>query len=229
MKIPSNWKIKNQRFSVRSQSTFVSLRDIRVLGGHPYPLRLISGGQQGPFKSPCLCRQGYIMWPLGPCLPSSVLLCVLFSLLSPTEAPCFTSHPQGPGARAAVLIYPRSWEQRSVRKWAFWEASGGIGLLPIELLILLIIIGTSSYLSSLRVGKEIYFNYESTRELERGLHGTRVGGCRGFGDGWQCVSHLGWKQQDTVRGAWQSPVLICFHGCCSYSYCIIIIIILLLN
>lgn len=143
MKISSNWKITNQRFSLRSQSTFVSLRDIRVLGGHPYPLRLISGGQQGPFKSPCLCHQGYIMWPLGPCLLSSVLLCVLFSLLSPTEAPCFTSHPQGPGASAAVLIYPRSWEQRSVRKWAFWEASGEIGLLPIEVLIHLIIIGTS--------------------------------------------------------------------------------------
>ena len=136
-------KIKSQRFALRSQPAFlfVFLRDARVLRGHPFPLRLLSGGLQDPLKSPWLCRQGRSVWPLGASLLSSVLLCVLFSLLSPTEAPCFTSQSQGPGASATVVIYPRSWEQRRVQKSAFWEARGETGLLPIDMFF--IIVGTS--------------------------------------------------------------------------------------
>ena len=52
----------------------------------------------------------------------------------------------------------------------------------------------------LGVGREIYSNYKSTRELERGSHGIRAEGCRGFGDDWSCASNLGWKQSDTDGG-----------------------------
>ena len=43
--------------------------------------------------------------------------------------------------------------------------------------------------------------------MERGLSGTRAGGCRGFEDGQQCTSFSDWRQKDAVRGAWQSQLL----------------------
>ena len=148
MKIPSNWedKVPKVRYKVTVGFSFVFLRDTWVLGGHPYPLRLLSGGLQDPFKSPCLRRQGCSMWPLGASLLSSGLLCVLFSLLSATKAPCFTSQPQDPGACATVVIYPRSWEPRRVQKSAFWEASGETGLLPISIFFLLLLELSDSYI-----------------------------------------------------------------------------------
>ena len=133
MKIPSNWedKVPKVCYKVTVSFSFVFLKDTWVLRGHPYPLRLLSGGLQDPFKSLWLSRQGCSMWPLGASLLSSGLLCVLFSLMSATKAPCFTSQPQVPGASATVVIYPRSREQSRVQKLAFWEASGETGLLPI--------------------------------------------------------------------------------------------------
>ena len=121
MKIPSNWedKVPKVRYKVTVSFSFVFLRDAWVLGEHPCPLRLLSGGLQDPFKSPWLRRQGCSVWPLGASQLSSVLLCVLFSLSSPTKAPCFTSQPQGPGASATVVIYPRSWAQGRVQKLLF--------------------------------------------------------------------------------------------------------------
>ena len=77
----------------------------------------------------------------------------------------------------------------------------------------------------LGVSREIYSNCKSTCELERDLHGTRAGGCRGFGDDWPCASNSGWKQRDIVRGPCQSPSVLSFYGCCSDSYCITITII----
>lgn len=57
-------------------------------------------------------------------------------------------------------------------------------MLPVAHLMFFIIIGTSCLMwGFLGGGKEIYSNDESTHGVERGLSGTRTGGCRGLGDG----------------------------------------------
>lgn len=63
--------------SGHSRHSFCVSRDIRVLAGHPSPLRLVSG-RRGAFKSLWLHGQGQNVQPMVASLLSSIMLCPVF-------------------------------------------------------------------------------------------------------------------------------------------------------
>lgn len=107
--------------SGHSRHSFCVSRDIRVLAGHPYPLRLVSGRQRGAFKSPWLHGQGQNVQPMVASLLSSIMLCPVF-LFEPHGRPLASLAT--PRALEPVQLYrsTQAAESREGSKISFWRS-----------------------------------------------------------------------------------------------------------
>lgn len=117
------FKLQRERqcfYQVITDIPFVFLRALRVLAGHPYPLRLVSGRQRGDFKSPWLHGQGQNVQPVVASLLSSVILCPVF-LFDPHSRPLASLAT--PRALEPVQLYrpTQAAESRGVFKNKLFE------------------------------------------------------------------------------------------------------------